>query len=288
MGIKKPIVCEIAKDTFAINEFGMAACFLLIGKEKGLLFDAGCGMYNIREIADELCKVPYEVVISHSHGDHVGSIDKWDKVWLHPTDWDALSPDKYLANKEKLKSYPVMMAGFGSFDAYDISPDQITFPEKCPELLPLEDGQIFDLGGRNVEVVHTPGHTPGEVGLIDPTTRIYFSGDGCNINLGIRSTSINTALKGLLKVKSKESQFDRNFNSHIGYGSSTINRSLPEGVLDECIYIMRGIINGTADVQNRTSPFRPGSDPITFVQYGNVLISFDPDRIIDEGETPAE
>lgn len=288
MGISKPIVCEIAKDTFAINEFGMATCFLLMGREKGLVFDAGCGMYNIREVVDELCDLPYEVVISHSHGDHVGSIDKWDEIWLHPDDWDALDPKNLEANKKMLSSYPGMMAAYGTFEAYDVKPEQIRFPEKCPKLLPLEDGQIFDLGGRKVEVVHTPGHTAGEVALIDPNTRILFSGDSCNINLGIRATSINTALKGLLKLKAKESEFDRNFNSHIGYGGSNVHRSMPDGVLDECLHIMRGIIDGTADVQNKPSPFRPDAAPTTFVKYGNVLISFDPNRIIDEGETPAE
>ena len=51
MGISRPIVSEIAYRTYAINEFGMATCFLLEGTERGLLIDTGCGMYNIREIA---------------------------------------------------------------------------------------------------------------------------------------------------------------------------------------------------------------------------------------------
>ena len=152
----------------------------------------------------------------------------------------------------------------------------------------MEDGHVFDLGGRQVEVIHTPGHTTGEVVFLDPYSKILFSGDACNINLGIRSTSINTALAGLLKVKAREQEFDRNFNSHIGYGSDTVNRSMPSEVLDECLYIMRSIINGTAQIQNRPSPFRRGSSPITFVKYGHTLISFDPDRVIDPGETPVE
>jgi hypothetical protein len=214
-------------------------------------------------------------------------MDRWDKVWLHPADWESLSMEYFAENKERLENYPNGMAAFGSFDAYDIKPEQIRYPEAVPEFLPLEDGQVFDLGGRKVEVIHTPGHTEGEVVFLDPSTRILFSGDACNINLGIMATSMNTALKGLLKVKARESEFDRNWNSHIGYGSDTTNRSMPPEVLDECIYIMRSIIAGTAEVKvSENSSFK--MPPRSYVTYGHTRISFDPKRIIDDGETPAE
>ena len=82
MGISKPLVMEIAYHTYAINEFGMASCFMLYGKERGLLIDTGCGMYNMREVADELCPLPYDVVLTHGHGDHVACMDKWEEVYL--------------------------------------------------------------------------------------------------------------------------------------------------------------------------------------------------------------
>ena len=86
MGISKPLVFEIAENTYAINEFGMVTCYMLVGKQRGLLIDCGTGMYNIREIADELCDKPYDVVITHADFDHYCSMDMWDKVWLHPLD----------------------------------------------------------------------------------------------------------------------------------------------------------------------------------------------------------
>ena len=54
MGMTKPIVLEIAHRTYAINEFGMATCFIMWGTKRGLMIDTGCGMYNVKEIADEL------------------------------------------------------------------------------------------------------------------------------------------------------------------------------------------------------------------------------------------
>lgn len=281
MGINKPIVSEIAYKTYAINEFGMATCFMLVGKERGLLIDTGCGMYNIREIADELCKLPYDIALTHGHGDHVASMDMWDEVWLHPADWDMVSLDNLEANKKMLKSYPEMMAQFGSLDAYDISAEQARYAETLPKLLPLEDGQIFDLGGRKVEVVHTPGHTPGEVVFIDPSVRILFSGDACNPNLGIRSASINTALRGLLKIKEKQNLFDRNFNGHIGYGDDNYHLSKPESTLDNDIHILQGILDEAVPVEIEESPV---FGKTACVIYEGCRISFDPERLIDDGE----
>ena len=283
MGISKPIVSEIAYHTYAINEFGMATCYMLVGMERGLLIDTGCGMYPMREIADELCHLPYDVVLTHGHGDHVASMDQWDEVWLHPADWESVSLERLDQNIAMLQHYPEMMAKFGSFDAYDIKPEQIRYPRTLPKLKPLAEGQVFNLGGRSVEVIHTPGHTPGEVVLIDEFSRILFSGDACNPNLGIRGASINTALKGLLKVKEQESRFDRNFNGHIGYGGSTVNISMPETNLDDDIEIFRRILSGTADVQMMDGPMgRSG-----VVVYHGVRVSFNPDRLIDPGEERA-
>ena len=121
MGISKPLVFEIANKTYAINEFGMATAFMLIGEKRGLLIDAGCGMYNLRYVADGLCTLPYDVAISHGHGDHIGSIASWEKVWLHPADFGELSLDRLEVNTAKLKEYPAMMAAHGSFEAYDIT-----------------------------------------------------------------------------------------------------------------------------------------------------------------------
>lgn len=281
MGISKPIVLEIAHRTYAINEFGMATCFVLYGEERGLVIDAGCGMYNIKEIADELCPVPYDVLISHGHGDHIAWMDMWDEVWLHPGDWPMVQ-ENLKAAQDLILRYPSMMAAHGTFDAYDITADQVRCPQQVPKLLPLEDGQIFDLGGRQVEVIHTPGHTLGECVFLDPTERILFSGDGCNVWLLVLATDIPTALEGILKIKSRQDSFDRNFNGHIGYGGSTVNICMPNSVVDDCIHIMRSILDGTAEIKQNPRQLEKSAAFSSCVEYGNTCVVFDANRIVDK------
>ena len=44
-------------------------------------------------------------------------------------------------------------------------------------MLPLSEHQIFDLGGRSLEVLFTPGHTPGSVVFLDRKNKFLFAGD---------------------------------------------------------------------------------------------------------------
>jgi glyoxylase-like metal-dependent hydrolase (beta-lactamase superfamily II) len=41
----------------------------------------------------------------------------------------------------------------------------------------LDHNDVVDLGDRSFEVVHTPGHSPGGIGLFERATGIFLSGD---------------------------------------------------------------------------------------------------------------
>ena len=46
-------------------------------------------------------------------------------------------------------------------------------------LLWMEEGDVFHLGGRDIEVIHAPGHSLGSVCLLDRARRWLFTGDTC-------------------------------------------------------------------------------------------------------------
>ena len=49
--------------------------------------------------------------------------------------------------------------------------------ERADHRAPVEDGDIVDLGDRQFQVLHIPGHSPGSIGFWEETTGIFFSGD---------------------------------------------------------------------------------------------------------------
>lgn len=305
MAINYPIIYEIAYQTYDINEFGMASFFVLVGENRGLVIDCGCGSFDARGLVEKLCPLPYDVVITHAHGDHCGAMSQWDKVWLHPREFDFAHNTEHLV--DMLHQNPALWRGamergihipmadgsewnypssnMGAKEFYELDDLKFMGFKRMPQFLPLTDGQIFDLGGgRVVETVYVPGHGAGHCAFIDPSVRILFSGDCCNYNLGLGRTSVNTALKGLLNLASHRHKFDRNFNGHTAPGADTAGFSMPPTTLDDCIAACRSIINGTAEVtESSAENFKRA-----VVHYGAVQVGFNPQRIIDEGEEPVD
>lgn len=118
--------------------------YLVEGKDKAVLIDAGTRIKDLEKIVASITKKPVMLVATHVHPDHVGSVDYFPEIYLNPA--DTVSIPQFMPNyKGKVKF--------------------------------LKDGEIIDLGGRKLEVVFTPGHTPGSTTFIDKEAGYGFSGD---------------------------------------------------------------------------------------------------------------
>lgn len=245
MPIKEPFISEIAPNTYAINEYGIATEFLVIGEERALLIDTGCGLLDLPAIVRRFTDKPYDVVLTHGHGDHVGGIGWFDKLYLHPADFPMVEQ----VDLEHLKGYNRSLGEGGAFQVYEYDPDAIHPIEKTPELIPIQEGYRFELGNRSLEVIETPGHTPGSICLIDDKARILFSGDACNVNLGIFARPIPQVLEYLKKLQALSGRFDQNWNGHVGYMGNPDCLAMPPHVLPTCMEICQSIMDGTAEPQ---------------------------------------
>jgi hydroxyacylglutathione hydrolase len=273
-------VIKFSDGVWTINEFGLNAMFYIEGTERGLLIDTGTGVGDLKAVVDGIATKPYDVAITHGHVDHAGGVRQWDEVWVHPADFDMVET----LSIEMRRFYACKFANSPDNERPFTEDDITNYGRPLPKLLSLSDGQVFDLGGRKVSLIHVPGHTYGSVVFIDDKSRVLFSGDAANPCLLYAFTQISdteydfapiqTGYRGLLRLKEWEGEFDYNFNGHISDG-----KPLPDGILDDCIACMEGIMDGT--VKKEVKIFPPKTE-LTVATYGQIAIVYKEDNIFEK------
>ncbi|MGD9345659.1 MAG: MBL fold metallo-hydrolase [Candidatus Aminicenantes bacterium] len=170
-------VYRLTEDTYAIYEpyqFEEAICYLAVGEEGGIVIDTGTGLGDLKAVITELTTFPVTVVNTHTHWDHVGANSQFDDIacYNHPECIKKLTDG--VSNR---KLHP-SLAGDSVWKPLPkhIDPETWSIPPVQPSYV-FEDGHIFDLGNRRLEVIYTPGHSPGSVCLLDSKNRILFTGD---------------------------------------------------------------------------------------------------------------
>ena len=126
---------------------------LLFGKDRALLLDTGAGGLKIRPKVDAAIgqwlaehhriSIPLVVAHSHSHGDHrAGDVEFKDRPDTVVVGWTAPEVAAFF----RIANWP-------------------------------RDIVKFDLGGRVLDVIPTPGHHPSHIMIFDERTRWLLSGD---------------------------------------------------------------------------------------------------------------
>lgn len=143
------------------------------GRERDLLVDSGMGVVPLRAHVPLLTGRPLVAVASHSHYDHIGALHEVAERLAHPAEAAILAaPTRASVLIEPWVSDAI-------FTALPPPPySSTTYAVKAaPATRLIEDGDVVDLGDRVLEVIHTPGHSPGSVALLERATGILFSGD---------------------------------------------------------------------------------------------------------------
>lgn len=208
--------------------------FLVEGEKEAVLVDTGVGFAGLKETVEGVTKLPLSVILTHMHPDHAGGVEAFDKVYLHPADWGTT---------EEIKLEVRMGYSMGSMgDAVLTSDDFIPAPSGDKEYLPLSDGQIFDLGGITLEIIHVPGHTPGSCCVLFREEHSILFGDACNANtLLMWGTPVSRYKKSLQYLQTFKDRFDTVYYCH---------GPAPEGpgrALEDNIELCERILSGTDD-----------------------------------------
>ena len=141
------------------------------GRDRDLLFDSGLGHFSLKKHVTQVSERPLLCVASHTHFDHIGCHHEFAHRAVHAAEADILADprnDRILAHYATEEMFDRLPAGWKT-ESYQVMP-------AAAERL-LEDGDVIDLGDRSFEVVHTPGHSPGGIGLYERKSGIFLSGD---------------------------------------------------------------------------------------------------------------
>jgi len=168
-------VYKPAQGVFAIYEPHQAEetiSYLIVGEQRALLFDTGMGISDLKKVISQLTKLPIILLNSHTHNDHVG--DNWEFSRIYGMDTDFTRQNargSQLDAQAEITSDQICGVLPKGFDlkVYATRPWKITAY--------TGDGDRFDLGGRTLEVVATPGHTPDAISLLDRANGLLFTGD---------------------------------------------------------------------------------------------------------------
>lgn len=173
-------VLRVEPGVFAISEprqYEGVTSFLVVGAEKAVLFDSGLGVARIGDAVRQLTTLPVTVINSHTHFDHVGGngefadVRNLDDPFSHASARGEVSGSLREYARETLAEDRVC----GSLPAGVTSRDY-TIPT-WHVAAHVRDGEAFDLGGRTLEVILTPGHTSDSLSLLDRANGLLFTGD---------------------------------------------------------------------------------------------------------------
>jgi glyoxylase-like metal-dependent hydrolase (beta-lactamase superfamily II) len=185
---------EVEPGAWLVAEPGHVNCFLVEGSERAVLIDTGLGIADIGAAARRLTDKPILVVSTHSHSDHRGGNWRFPDVAAHPL---ALGPLAGLVDHDYLAGYLAVArdqvaayqrareADDRFFHQFTAATRLRPLPEEAgqwavpggPVPRALADGERIDLGGRELTVLRTPGHSPGSLCLLDERAGLLFAGD---------------------------------------------------------------------------------------------------------------
>ncbi len=218
--------------------------YLVEGREKAALIDTGMGSGDLAAYIKTLTKLPVVVLITHGHGDHTGQANQFDTIYFPQKDAGSRVP-------------------------FDIS-----------KTLPLADGQKISLGGKELEVIDIPGHTPGSVAFLDAKDRMIFTGDA--IGSGYVWNHINGTrplveyLAAVKRLEGRMHEFDAIYGGHFWQSNY---KPLPASYVSDMRKATEGVFSGDIIAK----PYKLGGSGWAST-YGLATVIYNPMNLYLQGQ----
>jgi hydroxyacylglutathione hydrolase len=220
--------------------------YLVEGGKTAALIDTGMGKGDLAGYVKSLTKLPVIVLISHGHRDHTGQASQFPVIYF-PMD-----------------------------DAFFKPPFELTAAKE------LSDGQKIDLGGRILEVIAVPGHTPGSVVFLDGQTRMLFSGDAIGSSyvwMHIKGAlPLQSYLNSVRKLESRKSDFDFIYGGHF-YQSAY--KPLTSSYVTDMRIVIEKVLNG----EIAGIPYNIGDPGGLSATYASATVIYNPKLLYGEARS---
>ncbi|GMQ62140.1 MBL fold metallo-hydrolase [Vallitalea maricola] len=165
---------QIDKDTHIISEYKHweeSHAYLLNGATYSLLIDTGLGIMNIYNEVVKLTDKPIIAVATHVHWDHIGGHEYFPDFYVHENEVNWLAGE-FPLTMEQIKAFVVEDCKLPE----NFNIDDYRFFQGTATRV-LKDNDIINLGGRTIQVLHTPGHSPGHMCFYEKEKEYLFTGD---------------------------------------------------------------------------------------------------------------
>jgi glyoxylase-like metal-dependent hydrolase (beta-lactamase superfamily II) len=194
-------VYQIDQNTYSIQEphyWQQNIAYVLKGEQRAILIDTGSGTRDISRIAGMVTRKPMTAVASHMHYDHIGSHASFQNVAMIDLRETRDATDDNWYSPPLLKSLGPLAGGFHVTEWW-------------------KPGDVIDIGGRNIEVVHIPGHSTDSIALVERATGYAFVGDhvyGGTLYANLPGSDVRAYLESTRKLLNEYPEIRIVFGAH--------------------------------------------------------------------------
>lgn len=220
---------------YRIEGQGEEYAYLVLGTRRAALVDACAGYGSIRRAVESMTGLPLVVLNTHGHVDHAGGDYDFDEVFLHPADVPLMQtetePERRMWFLRKIAAAKGTQAVF--------SQAMLALPRPI-RLLPICDGQEFDLGGTALQALHVPGHTRGSVCFVDRERRLLLGGDSFHAQVQLffdYSASVACYARSLERIGARRKDFDLILPCH---NQTPLSPACLDELSQACAHVLQG------------------------------------------------